>query len=147
MGRSPSSQWPRERRSISLIASIRFPGRDHAVLRIRVRELQVLQGGHAEGVRCTPEEMPVVRQEYTEEARVRTGVSLEGSRLVRDRLQIRQGEPAQSCRQGARAREEGSGGFEGSEDRSEACSAGSRGQGSGCETCRQQACGRKQTRI
>ncbi len=48
------------------------------------------------------EEMPVLRQEHDEEARVRAGVPPEGRRLVRDRLQGRQGKQAQSRRrQGA----------------------------------------------
>src|SRR6266480_2514464 len=63
----------------------------NARLRIRVPGLQVLRRGHAEGHRYPAQPLSFVRQEQPEEARIGAGVPPEGERLVRDRLQVRQG--------------------------------------------------------
>ncbi len=68
-------------------------------------------GGHAEDQRCAAEEMPALRQVAAAAPDVGAGVSAQGRRLVRDRLQGRPGQQAQS-RGPAR-----SGGAEGRQER------------------------------
>ena len=70
--------------------------RFHAVLRIPVPQLRPRARGPAEGQRSRPEKVPGLREKPAEEAGVRARVPSQGWWLVRDRLQVRQGQQAQS---------------------------------------------------
>src|ERR1700686_3958880 len=70
----------------------------YAVLRIRMQQLPLLRRGKEKDHGKAAEAMPVLRQEHVHETDLGAGVSPQGFGLVRDRLQVRQGQPAQSCR-------------------------------------------------
>ncbi len=71
------------------------PDRSHADLRIPVREVRPSPRGTAEDLRQAAARMPGVRQAQPEATHVRAAVPARRQRLVRDRLQVRQGEQAQ----------------------------------------------------